>query len=471
MEDKEIILVDDSEDTLEILELFVEAEYDQDIVKCTSGNEAIKYISENKDKVGIVVSDYNMPEGMGSDLFQFIEQEGLHIPFILLCGESVELMASKPEFSSLKDRNVTNIISKPFKKDDLINAIDENIKNCADFFLQKSTEKKEATPEIEHTRSDYSKMSINKFFKYAPQGVDVFIKLSNKKFVRIIESGDAGCSEVKEIIEKYARKGITYVFLLKNDYKEFMDTISDTLSKALTDTKDENKLVSAQVEAVSTIHDALRELGVSPEVTEMTDKVYKSCTKLLKKSPNISLLLDKLIQNQNYIYELSMINSYLSIATAKETDWASEKTYEKLALASIMLDVSLENEEHAKIMHIKDPKFELLSDKEKEIVAQHPQESVKLLDQVEQFSSDIKNIILEHHELPNGDGFPRKLSATKITPLSAIMIISQYFGNGILIDGKNPKNMQKLKAEIAENFTRANFKRPFEAFVKAFVKN
>ncbi len=471
MEDKEIILVDDSEDTLEILELFVEAEYDQDIIKCSSGNEAIKYMSENKDKVGIVVSDYNMPDGMGSDLFQYIENEKLPIPFILLCGESVEHMASKPEFTPLKNRKTTTIISKPFKKDDLLKSIDENLSNAKSFFLDTGETPKQESAPIEHSRFNYSKMSINKFFKYSPEGVDVFIKLSNKKFVKIIESGDAKCSEVKDTIEKYARKGITHVFLLKEDYKKFMESISGTLSKMLEEIKDESKLVNAQVESVSTIHDALRELGVSQEVKEMTDKVYKSCLKVLKKSPNISLLLDKIMQNQNYIYELSMINSYLSVATAKETDWASENTYEKLALASIMLDLSLADEKHAKIMHLKDPQYELFTEEEQTLIKEHPYESVKLLDQVEQFSSDIKNIILEHHELPNGDGYPRKLGATKITPLSAIMIISQYFGNGILIDGKTPSNMQKLKAEIAENFSRANFKRPFAAFVKAFVKS
>lgn len=466
MDKKEIILVDDSEDTLEILELFIESEFDLPILRFTGANYAIEYLKESPN-AAIVVSDYNMEEGTGADLFKYIEGAKIAAPFILLCGEAISQIESKPEFESLKKRKVTNIISKPFKKDDLVKAIKENLAKAHEYF-DLPNDKASATS-IE--KSGYNKISIDKYFKYASSKMDVFIKLSDKKFVKIIEAGDSKDGDVKETIEKYARKGITHLYLKREAYTEFMNEINNKLSDVLTNSNNEEDLVSAQIETIGSIHDCLKELGLDSEVKEMTDKIYKSCTKVLSKSPNISLLLSKLVKDKNYIYELSMINSYLSVATAKETDWASEKTYEKLALAAIMMDISLEKENHCKIMSLSDPKIELLTEEEQSIIKDHPFESVKLLDQVEEFSPDIRNIILEHHEMPDGTGFPRSMAATKISPLSCIMIISQYYANGLLTVGRDAKTIQKLKGEIAENFNRGNFKKPFEAFVKAFIKN
>lgn len=460
MSEKDFLLVDDSEDALEVLELFVESEFDNELITATSGNEAIELLDKDGGDYAIVVSDYNMPDGNGAALFQHIKDKGYKVPFLLLCGEDQATMEKVPEFEPLTKSSVTSFITKPFKKDVVVEAINENLND--EEITEGAPSKAVKVPE------GFKKISIDKFFKYSMKRLNVFIKLSDVKFVKIIEEED---DDPKEIVEKYARKGITHLFLETESYESFMKNISKKLTDVLAGSvKDVGKTLDAQMNSVDAIHEGLRNLGVSAEAMELAEKSVGATLKVLKKSPNLSVLLNQMMKNKNYIYELSMINSYLSTAIAKETDWASEKTYDKLAMASLIMDISLESEDLAKIISLDSPEFKNLSQEFQDEVADHPHASVKLLDEAEDFSSDCRNIILEHHELPEGKGFPRKLNQTKISPLSCIMIISQHYARTVLLEGHSAEVIDKIKIEISKDFNKGNFKKPCAGFLKAIEK-
>ncbi len=53
-----------------------------DFREAHSGNEAIKLLKENSD-FDLIISDYQMPDGTGGELFQFLIKENLRSYFIL----------------------------------------------------------------------------------------------------------------------------------------------------------------------------------------------------------------------------------------------------------------------------------------------------------------------------------------------------------------------------------------------------
>lgn len=455
------LLIDDSEDALEVLELFIEGEFDNKLVTATSGNEAIEILKKDP-HFAIVISDYNMPDGNGEDVYKYMMENKINSPFLLLCGEDVNEMKKLETFSPLVEKNTDSFLGKPFKRKVVIDAIKMNLS----FWNTPGEQKEPAIKEI----IDYRRINIDKFFKFNIGNKDVFIRLGADKFIKIIEEKEQKENTI-EILEKYARKGVKHLYLKKEDYEKFLFSINDTLLSALTvPSKNINDTLNAQHNAIENLHESLLNLRISPDSIKLADAAVESTIKALKKSPNLSILMNQMIQNKNYVYDLAMLNSYMATAIARETEWAKETSYQKLSLAALIQDISLENPNLAKIESTDSSEYNNLSPEEKDMIFEHPIRSVSLLEETEQFSGDSRTIILEHQELPDGNGFPKKLTAQKISPLSCIMIISGYFSRNILLHGSTKENIEKIKTTINEKYNKGNFKKPCQAFLKVMEK-
>jgi len=122
MKPEKILIADDSEEIQEILSLFIESEFDNPIDCVSSGHQAIEKIKSNQ--YALIISDYNMPNGNGAELFDFLKTHAPHIPFILVCGEDVEKVKEIPQFKNLEISSPYNhILEKPFKRKMLVSLL------------------------------------------------------------------------------------------------------------------------------------------------------------------------------------------------------------------------------------------------------------------------------------------------------------------------------------------------------------
>lgn len=91
---RKILLVEDEVDLREIVAMVLESEVENvEIFETASGNEALKFLSENQ--VDLIISDYTMFDGSGGDLFLKLIEMNNSIPFILLTGGYID---DYPEF-------------------------------------------------------------------------------------------------------------------------------------------------------------------------------------------------------------------------------------------------------------------------------------------------------------------------------------------------------------------------------------
>ena len=66
----------------------------------------------------------------------------------------------------------------------------------------------------------YAKVPIEEFIFGCTVNVDVYIQLSDLKFVKVVNGGD---SLTAERISKYAEKNVEYLYVRKSDYSKYMD--------------------------------------------------------------------------------------------------------------------------------------------------------------------------------------------------------------------------------------------------------
>jgi hypothetical protein len=93
---------------------------------------------------------------------------------------------------------------------------------------------------------------------------------------------------------------------------------------------------------------------------------------------------------------------------------------------------------------------------------QHPLKAKEIVNTLKNIAPDIDKIILEHHEMPNGSGFPRKIGATKISPLSCTFILSGILARYILEEGAHFSLEKFIEVFEHRGYNRGNFKPTFD---------
>jgi len=77
-----ILYVEDEETMRELITHMIKMHIECDLVVVHSGNQAIKLLG-NDQNFDVIVSDYQMPEGDGGKLLEYVVQKGLSSYFIL----------------------------------------------------------------------------------------------------------------------------------------------------------------------------------------------------------------------------------------------------------------------------------------------------------------------------------------------------------------------------------------------------
>lgn len=164
----------------------------------------------------------------------------------------------------------------------------------------------------------------------------------------------------------------------------------------------------------------------------------------------------------------NLIIAHVACALASQMGWNSEQTYQKIATAALLHDMALprlDQDEEVWLMGVGGEKMSENLDQEMKSFLQHPIECSEMVRRHKSIAPDTDKIILEHHELPDGLGFPRGLSAHQISPLGAVFIFSHAIA-AILIHEKDPRNwsMSLLKDRLSQDrWMNGHFKKAWQA--------
>ncbi len=301
---------------------------------------------------------------------------------------------------------------------------------------------------------------------------NLYIKLGETKFVKIYhEDDDTNTLDIK----KYKMKGISYlyinretatwvihqiqtqidIFLKANNFRFVLRGANDSPQKRF-----EQKILR--------IDD---EVHVDKEFKELIDKTVERIRDSVEKEVKVESFLKTLKDKQDqYAYFTQRINltSLVSCLLAKELDWISKATMDKLVYASVLCDITLAvRPELLKIRNLHE--FEkvkhTLSEEDQKIFLSHAKDAGNLIKRY--FTSappDTSSLAFQHHELPDGSGFPMRLRAEKISPLAALFIIATDFSFYLVEDDEPSLDDYLLKCQ--NRFDYVNFRKVVKALEK-----
>ncbi len=349
------------------------------------------------------------------------------------------------------------IAEKPFTLDEFKDAISNAIE---------WTKKEEFEESIaEFSREDLHPMKIRNFQLFDQLPYDVYLELTSTKFGKIISKNKPFGHQ---IIHSYAKKNIKHLYLRKDEFLKFLDSSVKSLlkiyDKKITDRK---KLIALHLKTAFFMHQYIRVLNVSEEINRLMIKYIQSVSSLCRSHEKIIDLFDDFppTPQLTFAYQAAY-SSYLCHYMLINMGWHADMSKDKLILACMLQDITLSNDDLIKIRSLNDPNLKMFTETEQEEFKNHPLQAALVSNYFSGFT-EVDFILAEHHEHPNGEGFPKGLNSSSLTTISCIMILAASFTSRLAIMPKSPQVYIEIYKQMFRVYNAGNFKLPLKALEKS----
>jgi putative nucleotidyltransferase with HDIG domain len=413
---KRILLVDDEKDIIESIRKFLE-EYGFQVATAQNGKTAQQMVA--LEKFDVVVSDIHMPGSSisGLELLSFTSRVA-SIPVILISGFA-ELSDTAKE-----DRiGAASFLAKPLDRNELLNSL----KKCLGIETQE-------TNDPENLDENYSKLNIDDFVSGKEIRYDVFVRLSAAKYVKIAHPGE---NVPLERIQGYRDKGIKYLYLTKDDFYKYI-RLNLSLSQAVRKTNKihPEKKMYLMKHTGEVILEHLYSDEIDAESFDNAKLMVENTVSFLAEEKDGFDLLSALNSHSDFLYAHSLGVSLYSTLIARELRWTSPANLYKLSMSGLLHDIGKKEIDRALI---EKPRADLNSEETK-IFETHSTRGMEILARLPTVSSDVIQIVLQHHERDTGFGYPSRLTKNKIHPLAKLLAVADEFCK-IVLKGPDSEGM------------------------------
>jgi HD-GYP domain-containing protein (c-di-GMP phosphodiesterase class II) len=288
---------------------------------------------------------------------------------------------------------------------------------------------------------------------------DTFIYLPmNNKYIKFSSSGD---SMEAERVAKLKGHKMSSVFVSFNEVQKFYEYTAKTLKEL------GRSSVISETERSERMHSAVRDLfgGFFSDAATGTDggkRVVEDCQKIVKSyivTTDAGKWYERILavsgEGTDTYSHASNVSTYASIFAIA----LGLGSVEDIALAGLLHDIGM-----SKVpLDIQSKPQESWLPSERDAYELHPEHSVALIkDRKLVVSPLVHKIILQHHELFNGTGFPKKLRGDRICIEAQVLGLADYFDEmTALVQGKPrmqpAEAIQRLKRMAADDPSKAIF--------------
>lgn len=433
-----ILVVDDEEDLRELLSFMISTEVNCEIVEGSTGQQAIEAIQTQRPD--IIFCDYNMPNGNGGDVFKFMLENDIKVPFILVSSDRPE------DYPIFKDQDFVYSLTKPFDDNDL-----------------KQILQKVQAPENDSIWIPIRIDIIKKFdFLYN----DVYVQLSEDKFVKLIHK-DVKVNEID--FDKYTVKGIQNLYIKKEDVDDFIQCFSkNVLSQRIEEFVSIEKsfdLLKSSFGIIKSISDSMGwGENIKKLANESIELILNDLSKQSLGNPDFKNVLDKILSPESTDFaDHSASLVYLTTGLAQQAGWPSKITTYKLTMAAFLHDMTLSD---MQILNELDYSLALAQGSSAGVMEdliqfqEHPIAGSEVARHWPLAHPDVDLIISEHHERPDGSGFPFAKAANDISPLASLFIVAEdlFFAYKIAALQGSPFDLKNYISERKDYFNKGHFK-------------
>ncbi len=432
-----------------ILKFVLETRLHLEVTELDSEEKALTYLRDVGARPAMIIYDYNPHAYLLEDFVSYMHNHSKTVRIIVLIDkvreEAVKLLKPTPQIQ---------LMDEPRIPVDLVEAAKT---------LFGGTPYENTT---EYCRVDLKFLSIL-------DGINknLYIKIG-EKFIKLFQEDDD--TQVLDL-EKYLKRGVEFLYLKRGTADWVIDQIQKQINIFLKTNNFRFVLRGASESPEKKFEQKILRIGsevhIDQEFQQTVELTIERIKDVIDKDTHVGPMLAQLKAKQSaYAYYTQKINvtSLIACAMAKHLEWNSRITIDKLVFASVICDITLAvRPQLIRLQNLAD--FAAVKDKmtqeEIRLFLNHPKESAELLKKY--FSTappETEVLAVQHHELPDGSGFPFGLKAEKISPLSALFIIANDFAYYFLEEDEPHLQEFLLRCETRYDFV--NFRKVVKALEK-----
>ena len=449
-----IIFIDFNDKQRQIYRIYLENILDEvEVNEFYNSSSAIEFLQKNHVQKGfeydLVLCNDNFKEGSASEVYEFIHQNCKKIPFVLFAETLPEMIDSLEGFRSHHKQNGNIVL--PISPADFRTSILE--------FLYPNRLNLQPVPA-------FQKIRLINFYRFNKTLCNVYLKLSRLKYVKVFNEGHV---YTKADLKKLKTKNVDYLFIRNDDFHKFQVTFFKNPFLTMdTDNLSPDELRESLSFSHTMMQELVLSLGFSQDVINLTEKSIQGINTLIESCPSLNELLDKAKMNNDYLYDHSYLTSIIACDILKNLNWATEEKIKVMCMASLFHDITLDNPDLAKVTSFDDPELNKYSEDEQKQFLKHPLAAADLLLDFPNIPSEVQSIVRQHHENPEGTGFPNKLNAAKIDRMTCAFIIAHDFVNQMEKVNFEADQVSKITDYLVKRYQTGEFKSCLNAFMKTY---
>ncbi|MCO4792815.1 MAG: HD domain-containing protein [Bacteriovoracaceae bacterium] len=422
-----------------------------EIVDIESVNVAISLLSEGE-LFDIIISESILSDGDSYKLYKFMDHKKLDIPVIIATAEDTSVFL---EDESFMDSQNCRIIEKPITEPLLRSSVEDYI----DFDLQTSFDPDDVSERFCKVKTLY-------FLRFNKTQVPIYIRLNNTKYVRLFNDNyDFGPEEV----QRYLSRGLDYLYISKKDFEEFKVSIGSTpflsqVDDGSTDLSDQAKWARTQ----AVLSSLLMTCGVSGRALKKSFANIDNVKTKLQTDPDLKTVSELVTSDENFYSDHCLLTAIFAGLILEKLEWNSDANLEKILLGSLLHDSTLDVE-IANVMEAHDmDSISEISKQDQDKYFSHSKDASDLVNENDAIHNEVSTIILEHHEKPDGSGFPRGLTSKHIHPLSSVFIFAHDLVEQMYSYDFDPSKTNLILKYMKETYYECHFESAYTAFLKIF---
>jgi putative nucleotidyltransferase with HDIG domain len=398
---KKILLVDDDDALRQVLgSILIKAGFL--VTPAQDGPSAQSLIA--LEQFDLVISDIRMPGLSGIELMHFIKRTR-PMPILLMTGFS-EILEAK----DAQDMGAAGFLAKPFRQGDLITLVREIIGQT-----------ESSAPPVEDIDDLFSSLRVDDFLTGKEIMFDIFVRLSATKYIKVATGGE---SIGLERINVFKAKGLTHLYLRKDDFRKYLG-FAVNLAAKVADAKsiDNPRKLKVLTQTSGTLIKSLYLDDLSKEKFEAASELVLNTVSLMGEDTDILQLMEAIKSQSDHLYRHSLAVSVYSVLIAKAAEWKSPRTIMLASMAGMIHDIGKKQLPKELLDKPKDK----MDAAEVKLYETHTGRGLELLSRMKGVPEDVAIVAAQHHEECTGTGFPQHLPKNKVSPLARLVGLANAF--------------------------------------------
>lgn len=317
----------------------------------------------------------------------------------------------------------------------------EGIKKIMEWFKRAESDEALAESERVPLASDYRRIQIDDFLSTTKIQSDIYIRLSETKFVKV---GRKGETTPIERLKYYRDKKVDFLYVLNAEFGVYVEHAANFTKKivqspAVSD-EAKMKLLSASTKLIA--ENSFLSPNLDKTQIEAAMSILEDTIEFAAKDPSIFQQLIDLQNHSDHLFAHSLAVSLYSSLVAKQHGWVSASTLTKISLGGLLHDIG--KKELPKELLAKSRKE--LSPSEIREIESHCERGRDILLDIQGVPEEVALIALHHHETKTGTGYPRRLRGEQINPLARLVYVIDRFISYILPSNPDDTALSYLDA-------------------------